>query len=227
MKAKNRRIAYFGAAGGVVLALLAGATIAANSQANNLDLLLGRGAEHKKDNSTLSGNYINFQFETQADALANAQRMTRLTAEEGITLLKNKNNALPMATTEGITVLGYYSWHNNMSGGEDPATTNGAVSLANGIENEWGAKFNAATKQLYSANGVNGDFADPATALASAESTFAEFPTALITIKRNSGEGNDQVLKQGASEQSRTGLTLNNAELKLIDYASKHFNKVI
>ena len=44
MKAKNRRIAYFGAAGGVVLALLAGATIAANSQANNLDLLLGRGA---------------------------------------------------------------------------------------------------------------------------------------------------------------------------------------
>ena len=227
MKAKNRRIAYFGAAGGVVLAILAGATIAANSQANNLDLLLGRGAEHKKDNSTLSGNYINFQFETQADALANAQRMTRLTAEEGITLLKNKNNALPMATTEGITVLGYYSWHNNMSGGEDPATTSGAVSLANGIENEWGAKFNAATKQLYSANGVNGDFADPATALASAESTFAEFPTALITIKRNSGEGNDQVLKQGASEQSRTGLTLNNAELKLIDYASKHFNKVI
>ena len=38
--------------------------------------------------------------------------------------------------------------------------------------------------------GDRGDFADPAASLASAESTFAEFPTAIITLKRNSGEGN-------------------------------------
>ena len=225
MKAKNRRIAYFATAGGVLLALLGGVTIAANAESNNLDLLLGRGAQHKKDNSTLSGNYIDFKCASQDEALANAQRMTQLTAEEGITLIKNDNNTLPLAATDGVTVLGYYSWHNNMSGGEDPATTSGAISLANGIENAFGAKFNSKTKELYAA--TNGDFADPATALASAESTFASFPTAIITLKRNSGEGNDQVIKQGASEQNRTGLTISNAELKLIDYASKHFQKVI
>ena len=189
MKAKNRRITYLAVTGIAVLAILGGATIAANVQSNNLDLLLGRGKQHTNDNSSLDGNYINFKFETQDDALKNAQRMTQLTAEEGMTLLKNKDNALPLAANEGVTVLGYYSWHNNMSGGEDPATTNGAVSLANGIENDADIPFNTATKDLYANAG--GDFADPATSLASAEATFAQYPTAVITLKRNSGEGND------------------------------------
>ena len=226
MKAKNRRIAYMAATGGIVLALLGGVTIAANIQENNIDLLLGRGQQHVKDEgSELDGNYINFTYTTQDDALKNAQDWTRKTAEEGMTLLKNDDNALPLAASEGVTVLGYYSWHNNMSGGEDPATTNGAVSLGKGIETAFGEKFNSTVKALYDA--ANGDFADPATALASAESTFAQFPTAVITLKRNSGEGNDQSMNVGSAEQNRSNLVITTAELKLIDYASKHFNKVI
>ena len=225
MKAKNRRITYFAVAGIALLAVMGAVTIVANSQGNNLDLLLGRGAKHTNDNSSLDGNYIDFKFTSQEDALKNAQEMTQLTAEEGMTLLKNDDSALPLAANEGVTVLGYYSWHNNMSGGEDPATTNGAVSLANGIENDADIPFNSATKDLY--NATSDDFADPATALASAEATFAQYPTAVITLKRNSGEGNDQSLNKGSSEQNRSGLVISNAELKLIDYACKHFNKVI
>ena len=225
MKAKNRRITYLAVSGIALLALMGGVTIAANMQANNLDLLLGRGQEHRNDNSTLSGEYINFTFTSQEDALKNAQDMTRKTAEEGMTLLKNKNNALPLAAEEGVTVLGYYSWHNNMSGGEDPATTSGAVSLGKGIEQAFGAKFNTAVRALYDA--ASGDFDNPSAALTSAEGTFAQFPTAIITLKRNSGEGNDQSLNVGASEQNRSGLVITNAELKLIDYACKKFNKVI
>ena len=235
MKAKNRRIAYLAVAGVAVLAVLGGATIAANIQSNNLDLLLGRGKQHSKDSGTkLDADYIKFDFTKQGSfddpleqedtALGNAQKLTRLVAEEGMTLLKNEDNALPFAANEKVTVLGYYSWHNNMSGGEDPATTNGAVSLANGIEQAYGANFNAATKALYSANGVNGDFADPAASLASAEATFAEFSTAVITLKRNSGEGNDQAIGSG---NVKSGLVITDAELKLIDYANKKFNKVI
>ena len=225
MKAKHRRIAYFAATGAVVLALLGAATIAMNWQSSNLDLILGRGAKHTSESGARDANYINFKYDNQADALKNAQKQTLRTAEEGMTLLKNKNNALPLAATEGVTVLGYYSWHNNMSGGEDPATTNGAVSLAVGIKNGFGDKFNIQSEQAYA--NASDDFADPAAALAAAEPSFAQFPTAVITIKRNSGEGNDQVLNAGAAEQNRTGLTLKNAELKLIDYACKHFNKVI
>ena len=212
-------------AGGVLLALMGGVTIAANVQSNNLDLLLGRGKQHVKDNSSLDANYIDFTYDSQEAALKNAQDMTQLTAEEGMTLLKNEGNALPLAANEGVTVLGYYSWHNNMSGGEDPATTNGAISLGKGIENAFGDKFNTATRDLYAS--VSADFDDPASKLASAESTFASFPTAVITLKRNSGEGNDQSLNAGVKEQNRSGLVITNAELKLIDYASKHFSKVI
>ena len=122
MKAKFRRITYLAVTGVAVLTVLAVATAVANVQSNNLDLLLGRGEQHTNDNSDLDANYINFTYTDQDSALKNAQDWTRKTAEEGMTLLKNKNdNALPLAADEGVTVLGYYSWHNNMSGGEDPA----------------------------------------------------------------------------------------------------------
>ena len=225
MKRKNRIVSYLATAGVLSLALMTGITVAANIQSNNLDLLLGRGSQHVKDNSSLTADYIDFKFDNQEDALKNAQRMTQLTAEEGMTLLKNDDSALPIAKTDGVTVLGYYSWHNNMSGGEDPATTTGAISLGKGIKNHFGSKFNQATEDLY--NTVSGDFDNPEASLASIESTFANYNTAIITIKRNSGEGNDQSLNVGAKEQNRSGLVITNAELKLIDYASKHFSKVI
>ena len=244
MKAKNRRITYLAVTGIAVLAILGGATIAANIQSNNLDLLLGRGKQHTNDNSSLTGNYIDYKFTKQGSyddplekedtALGNAQKLTRQVAEEGMTLLKNKDNALPLAQNEKVTVLGYYSWHNNMSGGEDPngegtaandPWKKAAISLAEGIKAAYGNNYNQATEDLYAT--VKGDFDNPAFSLAGAEGTFAEFSTAIITLERNSGEGNDQVLKKGTSEQGRTGLTISNAELKLIDYASKHFEKVI
>lgn len=225
MKRKNRITSYLATAGALTLALMTGVTIAANIQSNNLDLLLGRGQQHVKDNSSLDANYIDFKFDNQADALKNAQRMTRLTAEEGMTLLKNEDNALPFSKTTKVSVLGYYSWHNNMSGGEDPATTSGAVSLAKGIKEKFGDKFNQATEDIY--NRAQGDFDDPSTAFRDVESTFATYDTAIITLKRNSGEGNDQSLNVGQKEQNRSGLVITNGELELIDYASKHFSKVV
>ena len=251
MKAKNRRITYLAVIGVTVLAVLGGATIAANIQSNNLDLLLGRGKEHVvKASDDLDGKYIDYKFSKQGEwtdplekedtALGNAQKLTRMVAEEGMTLLKNKDNsALPLAAGEKVTVLGYNSWHNNMSGGEDPEGVgeysaniqqdsrwkNCAISIAEGIKAAYGSDYNQAVEDLY--NATSSDFADPATALASAEGTFAQFSTAIVTLKRNSGEGNDQSLNTGASEQNRSGLVISNAELKLIDYACKKFNKVI
>ena len=224
MKAKTNRIISLAAAGIVVLGALAAATIAANANGDNLDLILGRGAEHRTE-SNLDGNYIDFKYSTVADAKKNAQDVTRRTAEEGITLLKN-DNLLPLAKNAKVTVLGYYAWHNNMSGGEDPATTNGAVSLAKGIKNVFGeANYNNDVENLYA--NASDDFAEPATALAAAQATFAEYNTAVIVLKRNSGEGNDQVRNAGASENGRSGLVIKNAELKLVDYACQHFSNVI
>lgn len=216
--------------GGSVLAIAGGLTIAAMANGGNLDLLLGQGKEHKISASPdMTAEYIDYKYENQDEtgdksALVNARNMTRETAEEGITLLKNDDNALPLnKSSDKVTILGYYSWHNNMSGGEDPANTAGAVSLGKGIE----AAFttNTAVNDLYAS--AKDDFADPSASLASASGTFGTYDTAVITIKRNSGEGNDQTTDSGASENNRTGLTINKAEWKLIDYASKNFKKVI
>ena len=80
MKRKNRIVSYLATAGVLSLALMTGITVAANIQSNNLDLLLGRGAQHVKDNSALAADYIDFEYDNQEDALKNDQRMTQLNA---------------------------------------------------------------------------------------------------------------------------------------------------
>ena len=228
-KNKKNKILGLTITAGAAITLLGIVTVAANIQSNNLDLLLGRGEQHVETTGNCDANYIDFKYNSQNDALANARKMTQLTAEEGMTLLKNDDNALPLKKdSEKVTILGYYSWHNNMSGGEDPYETKGAISLGKGIEEKFNTnpKVNALYQELYD-NGTKIDFKNPADSLKSAEDTFDEYSTAVVTIKRNSGEGNDQSLNTGSAENGRSGLVISTAELKLLDYASKHFKKVI
>lgn len=222
-RTKRNRIITLATIGIAGLAIMGAAQVASSMQAKNLDLLFPGKTTITDNGEGLTADYVDFKAKSQDDALKNAQDATQKTAEEGITLLKNEDSALPLQKSTKVTILGYYSWHNNMSGGEDPATTQGAISIGKGLE----ARFdtNQAVNALYAE--VRGDFADPAASLSSASASFAEYSTAVVTIKRNSGEGNDQSLNSGASEQNRTGLTINNAEMKLLDFACKNFEKVI
>lgn len=223
-RAKKNLITLITAIACVLLALMIAVTCVMYSFSEYMDQFLGRGDRVVTDTGEgLDANYIDYKCSSKEEALAYAQAITQETAEEGIVLLKNKNNALPLAADTKLTILGYYSWHNNMSGGEDPATTEGAISLGQGLENYFDT--NEAVNAIY--DSANGDFADPETSLAPARSTFAEYDTAVITIKRNSGEGNDQVTDSGSAEYHRTGLSINNAELALIDYACDNFSQVI
>ncbi len=222
-KAKKSRITLMSVIGVAVLAVSVGVTIAANVNAKNLDLLFPGESKVTDSGTGLDANYIDYTVKSQDEALKKAQDMTQKTAEEGITLLKNEDDALPLNKKQKVTILGYYSWHNNMSGGEDPATTSGAISIAKGLQASFDS--NQAVNALYEA--AKGEFEDPTASLDAVKSSFSEYDTAIVTIKRNSGEGNDQSMDAGSKEQNRTGLTLNNAELKLLDYANKNFKKVI
>ena len=202
-----------------------------------MNQFLGAGSI-KKTTSTdgLDAQYIDYEMTSDTESRDNAAALTQETAEEGIVLLRNDDKeegingkALPLtasseeAGSKKLTILGYKSWHNNMSGGEDPATTENAVSIGVGLANCFDT--NQAVTDLYA--DAKDDFADLSAALASAESTFAEYDTAVVTITRNSGEGNDQERDLGAAESNRTGLSLKNTELALIDYACTHFSEVI
>ena len=222
---KNKLITIITVIAGVLLAAMIGVTCIMYSMREYMDQFLGTGKSHTVSSTGLEANYIDFECENQSEALKLAQNVTQETAEEGIVLLKNKNNALPLAADTKITLLGYYGWHNNMSGGEDPATTDGAISLHKGIEAAFDT--NAEVNSVYT--GLKSDIAENnvESTLGAKSATFATYNTAIITLKRNSGEGNDQVMNSGAAENNRTGLTANRAEMKLIDYACKNFDKGI
>ena len=132
--AKKKAIAWISAAACILLALMIAVTCVMYTFSAYMDQFLGRGDRVVTDTGDdLDADYIEFDTNNKEEALANAQAVTQETAEEGIVLLKNKNNALPLDKSTKVTILGYYSWHNNMSGGEDPSTTEGAVSLGSGL----------------------------------------------------------------------------------------------
>ena len=236
-KRAKKRIISLSAIIAVVLILMTVITNVMYYYKEYMDQFLGAGTIKTETSSDgLSGDYIEYTATSDTESRDNAAAITQETAEEGIVLLRNdekadgvNGKALPLvsssdeAASKKVTILGYKSWHNNMSGGEDPATTENAVSIGVGLSNYFDT--NQAVTDLYAT--ASDDFADPESALASAVSTYAEYDTAIITVSRNSGEGNDQERDLGTAEYNRTGLSLKNAELALIDYACKNFSEVI
>lgn len=134
-KTKIRFIAILSGIAAFLLAFTAVASSVMYSMENDMDALLGKGKAVNISSAELDAEYYDYKFDNEADALVYAQQATQKTAEEGMVLLRNDDNALPLkGDALKVTLLGYYGWHNNMSGGEDPATTYGAVSLYKGIE---------------------------------------------------------------------------------------------
>lgn len=222
--ASKKKVVSLSVVTAIVLVLVIALSIVANSFSVYLDMWLGRGSQTVTSTSGLDGKYIDFKATTNEEARDNAAAVTLKTAEEGMILLRNDDSsALPLAADTKLTILGYKAWHNNMSGGEDPATTENAVSLGKGLEN--GFQTNQAVNDLYAT--ASGNFADPDAAFASVESSFSEYNTAVVVISRNSGEGSDQVRSTNDNGVERNGLTLTTDEYKLIDYASRHCSKVI
>lgn len=236
-KRVKKRIISISSVIAVVLVVMTVVTSVMYHYKEYMNQFLGAGEMKVEDvGEDLSAEYIEFESTSASESREKAAAVTLKTAEEGIVLLRNDDKdggvngkTLPLADGQSeaaakkITILGYKSWHNNMAGGEDPSTVENAVSIGAGLADYF--DINQAVADLYA--NTNDDFADPETALESAQGTFAEYDTAVITISRNSGEGNDQERDLGASEYNRTGLSLKNAELALIDYACRNFSEVV
>lgn len=111
-KLKNKKILVIGNA---LLALLIAVVVVANSVAiywgTALELFFGVvGAEHATSESYTS-DYAD------VDALRTAQEaFARTVTGEGAVLLKNENNALPLAKKANVTLLGSESWYNAGTG---------------------------------------------------------------------------------------------------------------
>ncbi len=244
-KAKTKFIAIVSSVAVVLLALMIVLQVVMYANESTMDTWLGHGKRvDVKADESMTGDYIDFKYSDLTSAAENAQDVTQQVAEEGMVLLKNENNALPLAKNTKVTLLDYWGWHNNMAGGEDPATTRGAVSLYRGIWEDEDFDVNTANLKDATAKALddtdiptkdsatltnNPTYGQSSAALDAALGTTKDtYNTAIVTIKRNSGEGNDQkkyITTEG--ENLRTGLTLTRAEMEIIDYANKNFDKVI
>ncbi len=135
-------------------------------------------------------------------------------AEEGITLLKNENNALPLAANSKLNVFGWSSTNPVYGGaGSGSSDSSEAVTLLQGLT-EAGFELNTELEDFYTAYrsdrptisffGV--DFTIPEPSIEEYEQanifeSAKEFSdTALVVISRSSGEGSD--LAMSLSEEN-------------------------
>ena len=120
---------------------------------------------------------------------------------EGIVLLRNENNALPLQGEESVSLFLMGSVKFNYSAsGSSAADTSGYASLKDALEKK-GLKVNSALWDFYSGQSDYGRTTKGKNYLvnevpygqipAEVSATFSDFGTAIVTIARDSGEGKD------------------------------------
>ncbi len=156
-----------------------------------------------------SPSFKNYQHSDKPDLNRDAQ-VSRKAATEGMILLKNDNNALPLAAAKSISLFGDHSYE-LITGGTGSGSVNKAytVSLATGLEKA-GYALNVDLKNGYTKyiseyraknppKGVIEEFMHPSPPMPEYSFDDTYFTTqagisdvAIITIGRNAGEGADR-----------------------------------
>ncbi len=115
-------------------------------------------------------------------------RMAREAAEQGIVLLKNEGATLPLGKDRRVALFGQGSYKGFLAHGTGSGSVNKAytLNLKQGLEGA-GFSLNAELKSLY-----EDAEADVAISRSYAERRAQESDVAVVTIRRNSGEGADR-----------------------------------
>ena len=194
----------------------------------------------------LCGSGTNFNNEETKLTLSSNDEVVQKIAEEGIVLLKNKDNCLPL-NEKNINLFGWASIDNGFylsGGGSSTATINEAkkVTLIKGLESE---DFNVNKDLINAYNGyknsrssslqlVEPDINFYNKVISNGKSLLEnakEFSsTAIVTISRFASEGIDIPFKQtkdSGIDDTRHYLELSKEEEALIGLVSENFSKVI
>lgn len=187
----------------VVLVLVTTATTLMNYYSGVMDNFFGQG-KIKSSGTDVSSEYYDglldeVNYSTKEASKKFAENANRTIVEEGIALLKNEGNTLPLSGNANITLLG------------------ANMNLAEGLT---AAGFNVldSTTEATASGLIETGFKGKS-------SYSSNSDAAIVTIYRSYGEGNDA--KTVAADGVRTELSLSEAELELLDNACKSFDKVI
>lgn len=182
----------------------------------------------------LSANAATYEsgYSSKQEALEAGAALNLEIAQEGMILLKNENNALPLAGTN-VTVLGYASVApagGSAAGGD---TSGGLVHLKADLYSSFadaGLVVNPTVKASYDAwlanEATNNDKTVAAADLAAEQAKWADSLTAY-------GDAAIIVLNQGSTVavtmtgEAATSMSFDAEQYALVDYAAEHFETVV
>ncbi len=239
--------------GALLVALLLAVNLVANYFSSIISIALGgdRPYEVDKENAVV---YYETETSSKEEANERAADVTRRVAEEGIILLRNEENALPLAAGAKVSVFGKNSvslvYGGSGSGGGDNTFTK--KTLYDALEAA-DFEYNSALKEFYEDDSRSGpprpensndlNSGDTQASIDTGEtdvgrytqdivSTYSSFDdAALVVFSRIGGEGSDlpmtEVQESAGSAGTRHYLALDTDEQDLLDHVNQHFDKVI
>ena len=192
-------------------------------------------------------DYVTKKYDTATAARIEAAKTAESVMDDGIVLLKNKNNALPIAKQSAVAPMGY-GYRSPIYGGTGSGSVNTSADWVYTPQRALGEYFNvqkdvenitltgAAVNEVLGAPGTK----DAAASSFGGDNVLRDFTaasyesqaeklngtTGIIFISRGGGEGQD-VKNDGYADGTAHKLTLSKEEKATIKLAKAHCSKVV
>ena len=201
----------------ILLILMIVATCVMNAFSGTMDLVFGYGkatsssAERGEDEKTAyyEGIMDPEKYASKDAAKANASLISQSIVEEGVVMLKNEDNLLPLPKTAKITLLGADLSVANERFGDAQGSVMGLTDMYGVFSETFAGVLNKAVPKK--SDGLSEDGWDESADYAS----YGD--AAIVTIYRRYGEGH--VADVLAEDGIRTELSLSEADLSLLEHA--------
>lgn len=254
---KSNRMILRGLAGtmAALTCVMAGSTVVAESLKTYVNGFLGTSSVKMTQTETEANNttYFESEFSSVTELVAARDAMNEQVVEEGVVLLKNNDQALPLQASPNVTLLGMGS-HQSMYdissgaaaiGNDEQIVTYEEAFAERGMNlNQTMIDFYESLKDTYKPEGPGGFGPTagkgfiigevPVSQYGQAQlSSFASYnDAAIVFIERNIGEGNDvPTTADNAifldSDGTHNGLQLQDSERAVLEMAKENFDKVI
>ena len=211
---------------GTVLAILLIVVLVGNYFAMKYTTIITRSLGHTTTKVTTTGDgssdneYFKSDYSSHEELVDHETEFSKQLVAEGIVLMRNQDNVLPLERGKKISLFGIGSAKFVYSGlGSGAIDTSKTTSLKDALEAE-GFQVNPDLYSVYEKSEARvGKEEDPSTYLDSVADSVKEYnDAAIVVISRNGAEAQDLTEDQ---------LSLSDAEMSLVKYANDNFDDVI
>ena len=211
---------------GTVLAILLIVVLVGNYFAMKYTTIITRSLGHTTTKVTTTGDgsgdneYFKSDYSSHEELVDHETEFSKQLVAEGIVLMRNQDNVLPLESSKKISLFGIGSAKFVYSGlGSGAIDTSKTTSLKDALEAE-GFQVNPDLYSVYEKSEARvGKEEDPSAYLDSVADSVKEYnDAAIVVISRNGAEAQDLTEDQ---------LSLSDAEMSLVKYANDNFDDVI